>query len=213
MWVKICGVTDPANAKAVAATPGVSAVGLNFFAKSPRFISRKQAVEVRRAVGRTAVPVGLFVNESVTTIRYVCERLQIDTVQLHGSEPAETVRDLSPLRVIRVIRVPNGRIAEAVGLTLDSVGDAENLEAILLDAASETALGGTGRRLDWDELARCERATWPRMILAGGLRPENVAEAVATVRPDGVDAASGVESTVGVKAIDAVRRFAAAASG
>ena len=213
MWTKICGLTDPANAAAVCKIDGVSAVGLNFFEKSKRYIRGRRAVDVRKAIPSRVQPIGLFVNASPLTIRYVCERLKFDTVQLHGTEPPSLVRELAPLKVIRAIRVPKGRIADAVGMTLEAVGEADNLDAILLDAVSEKGLGGTGERIEWAELAACDRTAWPRVILAGGLTPGNVAEAVAVAKPDGVDVASGVELEPGVKDADAVRRFVREAAG
>lgn len=213
MWTKICGLTDPANAAAVCKIEGVTAVGLNFFEKSKRYVRGRRAVDVRKAIPSRVQTVGLFVNATPLTIRYVCERLRIETVQLHGTEPPSLVKELSPLKVIRAIRVPNGRIADAVGMTLEAIGEAENLDAVLLDAASEKGLGGTGERIDWAELAACDRSGWPRVILAGGLTPGNVAEAVAVARPNGVDAASGVELEPGLKDADAVRQFVRQAAG
>ena len=212
MWTKICGLTDPENAAAVCEVPGVAAVGLNFFGKSKRFVARRQAFAVRAAIPQRVEPVGLFVNESAHTIRYVCEKLDLFTAQLHGTEPPSLVKELAPLRVIRAIRVPNGRIADAVNMTLEAIGPVDNLDAILLDAASERGLGGTGQTIDWAEVGRCDRGGWPRLILAGGLTPENVAEAVRQARPDGVDVASGVEDSPGSKDVAAVRAFVEAAN-
>ena len=213
MWTKICGLTDPENAAEVCAVPGVAAVGLNFWKKSKRFVSQRAAVEVREAVPTRVEPVGLFVNETAKTVRYVCERLDLFSVQLHGTEPPSLVKELAPLRVIRAIRVPRGQVADAVNMTLEAIGAVGNLDAVLLDAASDRGLGGTGETLDWAEVGACDRSGWPRVILAGGLTPENAAEAVRLAKPDGVDAASGVESEPGVKDAGRVRGLVEAAGG
>lgn len=209
MWTKVCGVIDADNAAAVADC-GVDAIGLNFFRRSKRFIG-DQARSVRDAIGSDAAAIGLFVNETATTIQYACERFSLDAVQLHGDEPASLVAELAPIPVYRAVRVPNGQIAKTVRDVLDGIGDVENLAGVLLDAHSTAGLGGTGESIDWHEVGGLSRENWPPLVLAGGLTPTNVAEAVTTAHPWGVDVASGVESSPGFKDVEAVRTFVTAA--
>lgn len=222
MWIKVCGCTDPQNAAAVA-NAGVTAIGLNFFPGSKRYVGDR-AEAVRDAIGDSAEVVGLFVNEPVDRILETAGRLALDSIQLHGDEPPEVIESLREYEVYRAVRVPNGAIAETISKQIAAHQQsgpsriatsaasnltASNLTAFLIDAASTRGLGGTGESVDWLELNRAMQPDWPQIVLAGGLSPSNVRSAIEVVRPFGVDVASGVESEPGFKDIAAVERFVA----
>ncbi|HEX9779559.1 MAG TPA: phosphoribosylanthranilate isomerase [Geopsychrobacteraceae bacterium] len=192
--VKICGITNPDDALQAAAC-GADAIGLVFFAKSPRCVSPERAREIIARLPPLVTTVGLFVNEDPRTIRAVAARCRLDRVQLHGDEsPADCL--LPPLRVLKALRV---RDAESLARADDYPAD------LLLDAWSDQVYGGSGRQFDW-QLARALAARRP-IILAGGLRPDNVAEAVAAVNPYAVDVSSGVERSPGRKDHEKVAEF------
>jgi phosphoribosylanthranilate isomerase len=192
--VKICGITNPDDALQAVAC-GADALGLVFFAKSPRCVSPEQAREIIARLPPLVTTVGLFVNEDPRTIRAVAARCRLDRVQLHGDEsPADCL--LPPLRVLKALRV---RDAESLARADEYPAD------LLLDAWSDQVYGGSGRQFDW-QLARALAARRP-IILAGGLRPDNVAEAVAAVNPYAVDVSSGVERSPGRKDHEKVAEF------
>lgn len=192
--VKICGITNPDDALQAVAC-GADALGLVFFAKSPRCVSPEQAREIIARLPPLVTTVGLFVNEDPRTIRAVAAQCRLDRVQLHGDEsPADCL--LPPLRVLKALRV---RDAESLARADEYPAD------LLLDAWSDQVYGGSGRQFDW-QLARALAARRP-IILAGGLRPDNVAEAVAAVNPYAVDVSSGVERSPGRKDHEKVAEF------
>ncbi len=197
--VKICGVTTIEDAL-FALEHGADALGLNFVPGTPRFLKEEAARALSAALPPFGVRVGIFVDEPPVRVEAVARRVGLDAVQLHGDESPEECRWLAErgLRVIRGLRV-RGQ---------ETLAEADRYPGctILLDAYVEGSLGGTGRTFDW-RLAR-ELAARRSVILSGGLRPENVAEAVREVRPYGVDSSSGVEgNTPGRKDPDRVRRF------
>ncbi len=210
--VKICGITRVQDALA-AARAGADAIGLNFYEKSPRFVSPEFARQVAAALVANSLAegvlrVGVFVNSSVDQVKQIAAAADLDAVQLHGDEPAEAIRDLAPLRVIRARRMD----ARGVGPIEDDLDRCRSLgrlpDALLVDAAAPGSYGGTGQTVDWGLLA--EHGQWRHgvpLILAGGLQCENVAEAIRAVRPHGVDTASGVESAPGVKDHEKVAAF------
>jgi phosphoribosylanthranilate isomerase len=185
--VKICGITSIADALH-AADCGADALGLNFYSKSPRYVTAEQAREIIGELPPFVTPVGLFVNHPAEEIRRIAEFCGLGTVQLHGDEGPEDCR-LAPLRVIKALRVRDE--SSLAGL------DRYPADAVLLDAWSAARYGGTGHTFNWQLAARAARK-WC-IILAGGLTPENVADAVRTVRPFAVDVSSGVESAPGKK--------------
>ncbi len=200
--VKICGITRPEDAVA-AADAGADAIGLLFYAKSRRCVSRERAAAILAELPPFVTPVALFVNEAVETIKSICDELGVRTVQLHGDEPPAVARELAPLTVIKAFRVGSPADPEAMA--------GYPASAYLLDTRVEGSYGGTGESFDWALAARARR--YGRIIVAGGLTPENVAEAVRVARPFGVDASSGVESAPGVKDKAKVAAFVAAARG
>jgi phosphoribosylanthranilate isomerase len=197
--VKICGITNVLDARAVAAA-GADAVGLNFYGKSPRAVDPDLARRIVAALPERIAKVGLFVNAQPEEIRRWCDSLGLDLVQLHGDEPPELLAGLAPRRLIRAFRVgPQGFAPVADYLArCRQLGAA--LEAILIDAHVEGAYGGTGEVADWSAVGRfVAEGKAPPVVLAGGLTPDNVAQAIRTASPVAVDTASGVESSVGRK--------------
>jgi phosphoribosylanthranilate isomerase len=210
--VKICGITRVEDALAVARA-GADAIGLNFYAQSPRFITTEFAQAVAHALaeashGEGVVRVGVFVNTPVDQIKQIAREAKLNAVQLHGDEPAEAIRDLVPLPVIRARRL-DARGVGPIDADLEECRTLGRLpDALLVDAAAAGSYGGTGQTVDWGLLT--DHARWTRgvpLILAGGLRCENVAEAIRAVRPRGIDTASGVESAPGVKDHEKVAAF------
>jgi phosphoribosylanthranilate isomerase len=202
--VKICGITNLADAKA-ATDAGANALGFNFYEKSLRRVVTADAAQIRSKLPKEIEAVGVFVNAKPADINSLRAFVRFDAAQLHGDETPEIVsRVASSLRVIKAFRVD----ANFVLTTLNRYAEAF---AFLLDGARAGQYGGTGQTTDWD-LARCA-ATSHRIILSGGLKVENVAEAIRIVHPYGVDVASGLETKPGKKDharlkefIDEVRR-------
>ena len=185
--VKICGVTTVEDAE-FALAAGADALGLNFVRGTPRCLEVEQAREVAEALPPFGTRVGVFVNETPERVLEIASRVGLDAAQLHGDETPEDCRRLMArgLRVIRGLRVKGPETIAQI--------DAFPGCAILLDAYVKGALGGTGETFDW-ELARQAAVARP-IILSGGLKPENVADAVRSVQPYGVDSSSGVEGAV-----------------
>lgn len=200
--VKICGVTTADDAL-LCVEAGASAIGLNFVPSSPRRIDAARAREIVRRVGDRALVVGVVADLDVEAMQRLRAEAELGCLQLHGDERPDALAALLP-HAYKAIRVADARDVDAAA-TFPG-------EHVLVDAKVSGALGGTGTTFDWAlvrELARTRKLT-----LAGGLTPDNVAEAVRVVRPYCVDVASGVEAgTPGVKDIARVRAFIAAARG
>ncbi|HUW84955.1 MAG TPA: phosphoribosylanthranilate isomerase [Phycisphaerae bacterium] len=210
MRVKICGITSGQDA-ALAVQAGADAIGI-MFAPSPRKVDRNAADRIVSVLPPFVVAVGVFVDAPLEWVREMATGLHLGAVQLSGDEPLEYVAALAPLRVIKAVRVVGPESLEAPSSWARGERPA-NLAAIHLDTGVAGQHGGTGRSFDWSlaaDLRRSGGAALP-MILAGGLRPENVAEAVRVVRPYAVDVSSGVEAEPGRKDPEKVRRFVAEA--
>ncbi|MBX3433538.1 MAG: phosphoribosylanthranilate isomerase [Pirellulales bacterium] len=206
--IKICGVTTVADAR-VAVDAGADAIGLNFYPRSSRCVSLEQAREIAVAVGADALVVGVFVNESPQAIANVAAEVGLHALQLHGDEPAPSLAALPSLPLVRARRMGDGGLAE-LAADLAACRAAGRVPAALLVDAPAVAgqYGGGGEPFAWERIAdRGEEFAGVPVILAGGLRPENVAQAVLAARPDGVDVASGVESSPGRKNAELVRQF------
>ncbi len=200
--VKICGLTTVRDALA-AAEAGADFLGFIFYPPSPRHVAPQQAqrmVEAVRARHDAMRFVGVFVDEQLDEVQKIMGRCDLDYAQLHGSEPPAYVAALMP-RAIKAFRVRDRASLPGMGLYQPA--------AFLLDAYCPDRPGGTGQVFDW-ELAVAAKA-YGRLILAGGLTPQNVVEAVRHVRPYAVDASSGVEARPGEKDADKMRRFISAA--
>ena len=219
--VKICGITSPKDAL-IAVAAGADLLGFVFYHKSPRYVKPERVRQIidtihreaihREAIHREAVHrapftvsfVGLFVDEEPETVRRIAADCALDYVQFHGQEPPTVATSLldQGFKVIKAFRIRDRT----------SLAEIERYQATayLLDAYLPGQPGGTGQRFDW-KLAVAAKRYGP-IILAGGLTPENVAEAVCTVRPWGVDVASGVEAAAGRKDAGKLRRFLIAAN-
>ena len=192
MRIKICGITNPEDALA-AIEFGADALGFNFYQKSPRYISPAAASEIISQLPGGVMNVGVFVNSSLAEVDQIYTQSSVVYVQLHGDEtPAfvERLADLTGAISIKAIRVSED-FDPHTALDYD-------VEYYLLDAASPTAYGGTGETFNWDAALRL-KPFGAKFFLAGGLTPENVAEAVRQVQPFGVDVCSGVELSKGKK--------------
>lgn len=194
MLVKICGITRLTDARHAVAC-GADALGFVFWTESPRYITPERAVDIIATLPAHVTAVGVFVNESVDGIRVIVERTGIGAVQLHGDETPDYALALG-WPVWRAFTVER---AEA----MSSAWPPQT--TVLVDAADPVRRGGTGVKVDWGRAAGIARAH--RIVLAGGLTPENVVEAIETVRPYGVDVSSGVEDSPGVKNVDKIERF------
>ena len=197
--VKICGVTSVADALA-AAEAGADMIGLMFYEHSPRCVTLATAVEISRALPPFVLRVGVFVNPEVAGVSRAIAGCGLNLLQFHGDEDSAfcTQFGLLSLKAVRV------RDAE-------SLNQLENFhtDAFLLDAYSQSGLGGTGEKFNWDLAVEAQKFGKP-IFLAGGLTPENVAAAVQRVQPFAVDVSSGVESAPGKKDAAKVRAFIAA---
>jgi phosphoribosylanthranilate isomerase len=205
--VKICGLTDLDDALA-AAEAGAGLLGFNFYPRSPRYISPQACSRITgrlAARGLRVQAVGVFVNAGRAEIEAIAGDCGLDLLQLHGDESPELLVELGP-RAFKAIRPASAADAEAL---LAHYGQRADRPALLIDAARPGAYGGTGATGDWRLAAAIAQAR--PVLLAGGLKPDNVAEAIAQVRPWGVDVASGVEDSPGRKDRRQVAAFIAAA--
>ena len=198
--VKICGVTTVVDALA-AAEAGADMIGLMFYEQSPRHITLAQAAEISRALPPFVLRVGVFVNPQEALVTRAIGECNLSLLQFHGDETSEfcTQFGLMSMKAIRV------RDAESLK-TLENF----QTDAFLLDAHSKSGLGGTGEKFNWDLAVAAQKFGKP-IFLAGGLTPENVAEAVKKVQPFGVDVSSGVESAPGKKDHAKLKAFIEAA--
>jgi phosphoribosylanthranilate isomerase len=196
--VKICGITSEADAEA-AVDLGASALGFNFYEQSPRVIAPADAWAIRQTLPKAVQAVGVFVDWEPDAVLALAQALHLNAVQLHGDEsPRQAGFCARKVSVIKVFRV--GKDFSPVELK-----KFRSAAQFLLDAAVPGQYGGTGHTANWD-VARKVAESRP-ILLAGGLTPENVAEAIRYVRPYGVDVASGVESRPGKKDRGKMREF------
>lgn len=209
--IKICGITSRDDAQH-AASAGADAIGLNFFDRSPRYVTVSRADEIVADLPGDISKVGVFVNPTLELVEETTRRLQLNYVQLHGDEPPEFLAALRDTPVIRAFRCGDGGF-DALDMYLQRCRECgKSPFAVLVDAFSPDQYGGTGRRVDWDAVGKWrDRSRVERLILAGGLSPANVASVIRFVCPNAVDTASGVESSPGVKDLELVRQFVAEA--
>ena len=194
MKIKICGIARKEDAL-LAAELGAWAVGFVFWPGSPRFIDPYRAKKIAAALPPWVVPVGVFVDQPVEYVTGVASLVRLGAVQLHGSESPEMVERL-PHRVIKAVAIRNGFDPSALAAVPARA-------AVLLDAHDPERRGGTGMTIDWTVAAKAARIR--PVLLAGGLRVENVRNAIDAVRPFGIDVSSGVETSPGVKDADKLR--------
>ena len=205
MRVKVCGITSLEDGLA-AAEAGADALGFNFYEKSPRYLPLKKAAEILRKLPPLVSRVAVFVNPTEAQVAQVLSSCRIDWMQMHGDEDFDFVSRFPLSMQIKAFRVKDKKDIKAM---LPFTGCA----GFLLDAYSEAGFGGSGKRFNWDIAVEAKKKYGRPVILAGGLTAENVAEAVAKVKPWAVDVASGVESKPGKKDIQKVKAFIAAAKG
>jgi len=197
--IKICGVTTPEDA-AYASGAGAGAIGLNFWPGSKRFVGdQARAAEVLAAVAPGVLKVGVFVNAPAAEVVAIADRLGLDRIQLHGDEQADAFSSIPGPRLMRAVRVSDRASFE---------GAASWHASWFLYDALVAGYGGGGVVAPWALVAAHARRPF---LLAGGLTPENVAQAVLATRPDGVDVASGVEQAPGRKDPGRVAAFIRAA--
>jgi len=197
--IKICGITNEADASA-AVQAGADALGFIFFGGSPRYVEPERVAGIVGGLPPFVVPVGVFVNASVDEVDEVCENTGIRVAQLHGDESPDFCSKVGR-PVVKALRVRDA--------SWKSDAAAYAVGAVLLDTYAEDRYGGTGVAFDW----RLVEGSPHRVILSGGLNPMNVAEAVRSVRPYGVDTGSGVEREPGRKDHEKIRAFVEAARG
>ena len=193
--VKICGITNLEDAL-TAAEAGADALGFNFYAKSPRYVSYEKARQIIESLPPFISKVGIFVNESHKKIEEAIEQVGVDLIQLHGDEKPETCEGFR-CKVIKAFHVDQ---------SIDYVRRYSSVSAILLDALHNGSYGGTGQAFNWDLAIPFKEIKKP-IILSGGLDPVNIMLAIQKVNPYGVDASSRLEERPGKKDSALVREF------
>ena len=186
MFVKICGITRAEDARA-AVEQGANAIGFVFWPTSPRFVDPDRAREIIRTLPADVMAVGVFVNQPAREVNDIAARSGLAAVQIHGDETAAYIGEMTRPVIKAVVAGVNGSAAT----------DWPEHVTLLVDAPDPVRRGGTGLKADWSAAAALARRR--RVLLAGGLTPENVAEAIAEVQPFGIDVSSGVELMPGVK--------------
>lgn len=196
VFVKICGIASASDCAAVAALQP-DALGFVFWPHSPRAVQAEAVGDWTSRIDSRILRVGVFVDEEPEEVARIMRRARLDVAQLHGRERLEDFRNVEgrKWKVVHLDQVEMDRVA------------ATHVDAFVIDSYSTASPGGTGRTVDWSLARRFVEAVNVPVLLAGGLRPENVREAIAQVRPWGVDVSSGVEARPGVKDLDRVRRF------
>jgi phosphoribosylanthranilate isomerase len=195
--VKICGVTDPDDARD-AALLGVDAIGLNFYERSPRCIDSGTASRIIEAVPAFVSVAGVFVNHpNPQGLEDLALSLGLHAVQLHGNETPDYCSMIQKVKVIKAFRVDSN-------FRVESLKNYSNT-MFLLDSGSGAQFGGTGKVFDWSQAYGANAFGW--IVLAGGLTAENVGDAVSRLHPFAVDVSSGVESSPGKKDYEKMRRF------
>ncbi len=194
--VKICGITRVEDARA-AIESGADALGLVFYAKSPRYVELSTAADIVRTVGPFVTVVGLFVNAAVEQVREAINAVGLDLLQFHGDEDEAYCAqfDMPYLKAVRMS--PDLAIR-------DIVREYPSARGFLFDAWHKNKYGGTGETFDWERLSE---VTDIPFVLAGGLTPENIEEAIAKVQPYAVDVSGGVEVSPGVKSPQLIEQF------
>jgi phosphoribosylanthranilate isomerase len=198
-FIKICGITNLQDALAAVAA-GADALGFNFYKPSPRYIAPQSAREIVEQLPGSVLIVGVFVNEeSPEAVRTIANEARMKALQLHGDESSDYCRELAAdAHVIKALAVSDNFDPK--------LACAYQVDAIMLDTRDNRLRGGTGRVFDWS-IAKQVSQIVPRLYLAGGLSPENVAEAIEKVRPYAVDACSALEDRAGTKNHERMRAF------
>ena len=198
-WIKVCGITRAEDAVA-ASDLGADAIGLVFYSPSSRAIVIDDVAEIVAGVSANVSVVALFVDPTKEEVTKVVDSGYVDLLQFHGAESEEFCCsfDIPYMKAFRV------------GLDADlqeAITAYPSAELILLDSYNKTAPGGTGDVFDWDRTASISDSSLSKLVLAGGLNPDNIAAAIAKVKPYGVDVSSGVESSPGIKDHALINKF------
>lgn len=201
--IKICGLTRSLDVRA-AVSYGVDALGFVFAAGSKRLIDPRKARELVQLVPAFVARVGLFLDQDAEYVGSILERVPLSLLQFHGREDAAYCRQFG-LPYIKAVSMNSGHAAEQA--LEQAEGEFPDAAALLMDTHEPGGLGGTGRAFDWKRMSRTKNQTGRPLILAGGLTPGNVREAVRLVNPWAVDVSSGVEDAPGIKNAAAMRRF------
>jgi phosphoribosylanthranilate isomerase len=201
--VKICGITNVEDAQAAVAA-GADALGFVMYGKSPRYVKPAVASAIIAGLPPFVLPIGVFVNEDADMVRKLMDECGFALAQLHGDESALYCEHFGR-PALKAIRLKD----RTAFLALAEFHGRANVRGFVIDAFGEHAYGGTGQTVDWALAAEVARAA--PILLAGGLTPSNVAEAIRQVRPYGVDVSSGVEQSPGKKDPDKVKAFIQAA--
>lgn len=197
--IKICGITNPEDALAVSEA-GADAIGLVFYAPSPRAVTIDQAKNICAVLGPFTTVVGLFVDASADVINDVLINVPLHVLQFHGEENPEFCQQFQRPWIKAVRMKPETNL-------LAKQNQYESASAILVDSYTPGVPGGTGKVFDW---AQVDKEGLKPLVLAGGLQADNVTEAIQQLRPYAVDVSGGVEKSSGKKDIDKVKRFIAA---
>ena len=200
MRVKICGITNCEDAS-VAVDAGADALGLVFYGKSPRAVTVDQAAIIARSVSPFVMLVGLFVNAETVEVEDILARVPLNLLQFHGDEDAAYCEQFRR-PYIKALRMQEGLDVKA------AMSEHPNARGFLLDAYRPGVPGGTGETFDWQRVPRDSEA---QIVLAGGLVPENVGQAIVAARPQAVDVSGGVEASPGRKDPQKVAAFIRAA--
>lgn len=198
--IKICGITREEDAL-TAARSGAHAIGLVFYAKSPRHVTPQRAAELMRALPPFVTRVGLFVDASADEVKQTLDTARVDLLQFHGDETPEYCREVSARCGVPYLKAV--RVRAGLDL-LQYAHDYPDAKALLLDAYVEGTNGGTGATFDWALIP--QNLPLP-VVLSGGLTPENVTSAIRAVQPWAVDVSSGVESSKGIKSAEKIAAF------
>jgi phosphoribosylanthranilate isomerase len=195
-FIKICGITNLDDALAAVAA-GADALGFNFYKPSPRYITPQRAREIVDQIPSSILTVGVFVNEEAAT--RIANEAGVTALQLHGDESPAYCREFAAARyVIKTLAVSDDFDIDVI--------KSYKVEAIMLDTRHDKLRGGTGQRFDWSIAQHVSRLV-PKLFLAGGLSPENIEEAIETVRPYAVDTCSALEDKPGKKNHERMRTF------
>ena len=199
IWTKICGITRAQDALA-AADLGADAIGLNFYPKSPRAIAVADVANLVEGLPQKVSVVALFVNPTPELVRQVLGTGAVDLLQFHGSESAEFCEQFdTPYMKVVAVKVDSDLNSEFAKY--------ESAQYMLLDSFDPIMLGGTGKAFDWGRVIELTQKQRSRLVLAGGLGPANVREAIKIVQPFGVDVSSGVEASKGIKDLKMMQLF------
>ena len=199
LWIKICGITRNSDAIAAVAS-GADAIGLVFYAPSPRAVSKDRVEEITDGIVGKAQVVALFVDAQEEEVNKVLETNRIDLLQFHGSESAQYCESFG-LPYMKAFRVNADNYREQNFASYDSA------QMILLDSYSELNPGGTGKVFDWRIGRKIKVMTEMNIVVAGGLSPDNVKAAIEQIHPFGIDVSSGVEQDYGIKDLTKVSAF------